>query len=200
MRENTPPRPAGGPVNAVARRASAALDAAQAAADGPQQYLTFLLGGEMFAVGILNVKEIIEYGHLTEIPMMPPFIRGVINLRGAVVPVVDLSARFGHARSEVGKRSCIVIVEVSEGDLRHDIGILVDAVSEVLEIPGSEIEPPPSFGARIRADFISGMGKVAGKFVILLNIGRVLSVDEIALLAQVTTAEAGSGIARNTGA
>ena len=79
-------------------------------------------------------------------------------------------------------------------------GILVDAVSEVLEIPASEIEPPPSFGARIRADFVSGMGKVAGKFVILLNIARVLSVDEIALLAQVTTAEAGSGIARNTGA
>ena len=104
MRENTPPRPAGGPVHAVARRA-----AAQAAADGPPPSLTFLLGG-------------------------------------------------------------------------------------------SEIEPPPSFGARIRADFISGMGKVAGKFVILLNIGRVLSVDEIALLAQVTTAEAGSGIARNTGA
>ena len=181
--QRTQPRPAGGPVNAVARRAAAALEAAQAAADGPQQYLTFLLGGEMFAVGILNVKEIIEYGNLTEIPMMPPFIRGVINLRGAVVPVVDLSARFGHAKSEVGKRTCIVIVEVSEGDLRHDIGILVDAVSEVLEIPGSEIEPPPSFGARIRADFVSGMGKVAGKFVILLNIARVLSAEEIALLA-----------------
>jgi purine-binding chemotaxis protein CheW len=89
----------------------------------------------MFAVGILNVKEIIEYGNLTEIPMMPPFIRGVINLRGSVVPVIDLSARFGHAQSEVGKRSCIVIVEVSESDFRHDIGIMVDAVSEVLEIP-----------------------------------------------------------------
>jgi purine-binding chemotaxis protein CheW len=133
----------------------------------------------MFAVGILNVKEIIEYGNLTEIPMMPPFIRGVINLRGSVVPVIDLSARFGHAQSEVGKRSCIVIVEVSENDFRHDIGIMVDAVSEVLEIPASEIEPPPSFGARIRADFIQGMGKVAGKFVILLNIARVLSVEEI---------------------
>ncbi|WP_034928731.1 chemotaxis protein CheW, partial [Candidatus Accumulibacter vicinus] len=82
-----------------------------------------------------------------------------------------------------------VIVEVSEGDLRHDIGILVDAVSEVLEIPGSEIEPPPSFGARIRADFISGMGKVAGKFVILLNIGRVLSAEDIALLASAAGAK-----------
>jgi chemotaxis signal transduction protein len=137
-------RPAGGAVNAVARKAAAALQAQQAAAEGPQQYLTFLLGSEMFAVGILNVKEIIEYGNLTAIPMMPPFIRGVINLRGCVVPVIDLAARFGHAQSQVGKRSCIVIVEVGENDFRHDIGIMVDAVSEVIEIPRSEIEPAPS--------------------------------------------------------
>jgi len=150
--------------------------------EAPAQYLTFSLGGEMFGVGILNVKEIIEYGSLTEIPMMPAFIRGVINLRGSVVPVIDLSARFGGKTTEVGRRTCIVIVEVPDEDARHDIGIIVDAVSEVLEIPGSEIEPPPSFGARIRADFIFGMGKVAGKFVILLEISRVLSVEEIALL------------------
>jgi purine-binding chemotaxis protein CheW len=175
-------RHAGGAANAVARHQAAALQAKQAAADAPQQYLTFLLGGEMFAVGILNVKEIIEYGNLTEIPMMPPFIRGVINLRGSVVPVIDLSARFGHAQSQVGKRTRIVIVEVTENDMRHDIGIMVDAVSEVLEIPGSEIEPPPSFGARIRADFIFGMGKVGGKFVIILSINKVLSVEEIAHL------------------
>jgi len=150
--------------------------------EAPSQYLTFALGGEMFAVGILNVKEIIEYGHLTEIPMMPAFIRGVINLRGSVVPVIDLSARFGGKTTEVSRRTCIVIVEVSDGDLRHDIGIMVDAVSEVLDIPGSEIEPPPSFGAKIRADFIFGMGKVDGKFVIILNIDKVLSVEEIAML------------------
>ena len=152
----------------------------------PSQYLTFALSGEMFAVGILNVKEIIEYGSLTEIPMMPSFIRGVINLRGSVVPVIDLAARFGGKSAEAGKRTCIVIVEVSDeiGDQtsRHDIGIMVDAVSEVLDIPGSEIEPPPTFGARIRADFIFGMGKVAGKFVIILNIDKVLSIEEIAEL------------------
>jgi len=167
--------------------AQQALTAARhlAAAGEAHQYLTFLLTGEMYAVGILNVKEIIEYGQLTEIPMMPAFIRGVINLRGAVVPVVDLSARFGHTQSDVGKRTCIVIVEVRQDDNRHDLGIMVDAVSEVLEIPGSEIEPPPSFGAKIRADFIAGMGKVAGKFVILLDIQRVLSVDEMAVLADV---------------
>ncbi len=152
------------------------------------QYLTFTLGGEMFAVGILNVKEIIEYGNLTEIPMMPGFIRGVINLRGAVVPVVDLAARFGGKTSEVQRRTCIVIVEVQQDDARHDIGIMVDAVSEVLEIGAKDIEPPPSFGAKVRADFIAGMGKVGGKFVIILQIERVLSVDEMALLADVSQA------------
>ena len=184
-------RPAGGTANAVARSTKAAVQVTQAA-EAPQQYLTFLLGGEMFAVGILNVKEIIEYGNLTEIPMMPPFIRGVINLRGSVVPVIDLSARFGHAQSQVGKRTYIVIVEVTENDLRHDIGIMVDAVSEVLEIPASDIEPPPSFGARIRADFIFGMGKVNSKFVIILSINKVLSVEEI---AQLTGTEAVSDAA-----
>ena len=165
-----------------------------ATAGSPAQYLTFQLGGEMFAVGILNVKEIIEYGHLTEIPMMPAFIRGVINLRGSVVPVIDLAARFGTKPTEVSRRTCIVIVEVDDAEMRHDIGIMVDAVSEVLDIPASEIEPPPSFGAKIRADFIFGMGKVAGKFVIILNINKVLSVEEIAAITSTgkTTGEAES--------
>jgi len=155
---------------------------AQAAAE-VRQYLTFSLGGEMLAVGILNVKEIIEYGHLTEIPMMPAFIRGVINLRGAVVPVIDLAARFGGKPTEVGRRSCVIIIEITDGDMIQDIGVLVDSVSAVLDIPGSEIEPPPAFGARIRTDFIEGMGKIAGKFVIILNVQRVLSVEEMTVLA-----------------
>ena len=149
----------------------------------PQQYLTFSLGGEVFALGILNVKEIIEFGNITEIPMMPAFIRGVINLRGAVVPVIDLSARFGGPASTVSRRTCIVIVELGEGEERQDLGVIVDAVNEVLEIPRSEIEPPPTFGAKIRADFIQGMGKVEGHFVIILNVERVLSTEEITLLA-----------------
>jgi purine-binding chemotaxis protein CheW len=177
-------------------RAPTAAALALQASDAPSQYLTFALGGEMFAVGILNVKEIIEYGQLTEIPMMPTFIRGVINLRGSVVPVIDLSARFGGKVTELSRRTCIVIVEVADEDTRHDIGIMVDAVSEVLDIPGSEIEPPPSFGARIRADFILGMGKVAGTFVIILNINKVLSVDEIAQLTgtDASTAEAPANV------
>lgn len=153
--------------------------------NAPQQYLTFTLGGEMFAVAILNVKEIIEYGTITEIPMMPPFIRGVINLRGSVVPVIDLSCRFGGKTTEVARRTCIVIIELNDGDSKHDIGIMVDAVSEVLEISAAEIEPAPAFGAKIRTDFISGMGKVNGKFVIILSIDKVLSVEEIAMLSQV---------------
>ena len=148
------------------------------------QYLTFLLGGEMFAIGILGIKEIIEYGSLTAVPMMPKFIRGVINLRGAVVPVVDLSARFGRNASEVTRRTCIVILEVEADSQHQDVGVVVDSVSEVLAIATSEIEPPPAFGAKIRTDFIGGMGKVGGKFVIILNAGRVLSVDEMAMLTQ----------------
>ena len=161
------------------------------------QYLTFQLSGEMYAVGILNVKEIIEYGQLTEIPMMPAFIRGVINLRGSVVPVIDLSARFGGQQTEASRRTCIVIIEIGsseEGDnTRHDIGIVVDAVSEVLEVSSADIEPAPSFGAKIRADFIDGMGKIAGKFVIILDIQKVLSVEEIASLATVAERGVGTG-------
>ena len=150
-----------------------------------QQYLTFLLGGEMFSIGILNIKEIIEYGSLTTVPMMPDFIRGVINLRGAVVPVIDLSARFGHAQSSITRRSCIVIIEVETNGEKHDVGVVVDSVSEVLEIPASEIEPAPTFGAKVRADFIAGMGKVNNKFVIILDVDRVLSIDEMAVIGTV---------------
>jgi purine-binding chemotaxis protein CheW len=142
------------------------------------QYLTFILGGEAFAIDILNIKEIIEYGQLTEVPRMPAFIRGVINLRGAVVPVVDLNACLGRQRSTITRRSCIVIVEVAHEDETHIIGVLVDAVNAVLNIPADDIEPPPSFGIHIHADYIHGMAKVDGKFVIVLNIGgAVLSLD-----------------------
>ena len=149
-----------------------------------QQYLTFMLGGEVFAIGILAIKEIIEYGGVTVVPMMPEFIRGVINLRGAVVPVVDLSARFGRKPVEQTRRTCIVIIEVEADGGRQDIGVVVDAVNAVLEIAPDQIEPPPAFGARIRSDFIYGMGKVDGRFVIILNVNRVLSMDDLALLEQ----------------
>lgn len=148
------------------------------------QHLTFTVGGEIFAIGILNIKEIIEYGNLTEIPMMPQFIRGVINLRGAVVPVIDLSVRFGRGATEIARRTSIVIIEMNDDETRQNIGIVVDAVHEVLEIPAGEIEPPPAFGAKMRTDFIRGMGKVNGKFVIILNIDRTLSVEEMAMISE----------------
>ena len=168
-------------------QASGKPPAATGAAAQPdqQQYLTFVLGGEAYAMGILAIKEIIEYGALTEVPRMPPFIRGVINLRGAVVPVIDLSARFGKPATQVTRRTCIVIIEVMTGEETQDVGVMVDAVNAVLEIPAQEIEPPPSFGANIRTDFISGMGKVGGKFVIILNVQNVLSVDEMATLTSI---------------
>lgn len=160
-----------------------------------QQYLTFLLGGEMFAIGILSVKEIIDYGHVTVVPMMPDCIRGVINLRGAVVPVIDLARRFASRSSAITRRSCIIIVEAEngQGGERQDVGVIVDAVSEVLEIHPDQIEPPPAFGVKIRTDFIAGMGKVEGRFVIILNVGTVLSLEDLAVLgalsAQVTEAD-----------
>lgn len=153
----------------------------------PGQYLTFTLNGEMYSIAILNVKEIIEYGSVTEIPMLPDFIRGVINLRGSVVPVIDLSSRFGSLPTKVARRTCIVIIELlQEGDTRYDIGIIVDSVSEVLEIYSNDIEPAPNFGVKIRTDFIAGMGKVNGRFVIILDVARVLSIEELALLTQLT--------------
>lgn len=157
-----------------------------------QQYLTFLLGDEMFAIGILAVREIIEYGQLTEVPMTPPFIRGVINLRGAVVPVVDLAVRFGRPPREATKRTCIVIIEVDTANGAQDMGVVVDAVSEVLEVPAADIEPPPEFGARIRIDFIAGMGKIAGKFVVILDANRVLSIDEVSVVSSLAHEAAAS--------
>ena len=151
--------------------------AAAVAPPEPSQYLTFMLGGEAFAIGILAIKEIIEYGHLTEVPMMPASVRGVINLRGAVVPVMDLQARFGRPASAVTKRTCIVIVETGDAEDGQVIGVVVDAVNEVLDLPAADIEPPPSFGAAIRSDFIHGMGKIKGRFVILLDVDKVLSLD-----------------------
>ncbi|MBV8465813.1 MAG: purine-binding chemotaxis protein CheW [Burkholderiales bacterium] len=150
------------------------------------QYLTFRLGAETFALEILHIKEIIEFGGVTEVPLMPPFLRGVINLRGSVVPVIDLSVRFGRASTQIGKRSCIVIVEVAFGETWNDLGVIVDAVDEVLELPSEDIEPAPAFGAKLRAEFIRGMGKLGERFVIVLALEHVLSIDEMAELATTT--------------
>jgi purine-binding chemotaxis protein CheW len=148
------------------------------------QYLTFQLAGEVFAIGILAIREILEYASLTTVPMMPAYFRGVINLRGSVVPVLDLMVRFGKAPAEVTKRTCIVIVEITTHGERQVFGVVVDSVNAVLDIAAAEIEPPPSFGARIRTDFIQGMGRVNERFVVLLNVNHVLAAAEMALLGE----------------
>ena len=143
------------------------------------QYLTFSLGEDLFAVGILAIKEIIQYGQITDVPLMPSYIRGVINLRGAVVPVIDLAARFGKGAMNVGRRTCIVIIEVETADERQVIGLMVDSVSAVLNIPAAEVEPVPSFGVGVRAEFIHGMARLKSRFVIILDVLRTFELREL---------------------
>jgi purine-binding chemotaxis protein CheW len=153
--------------------------AAVVLAAAPRQYLSFTLGEELFAVPIAPIREIIEFAGLTEIPLTPPFMRGVINLRGAVVPVIDLSVRFERERTQIGRRSCVVIVEVALEDGMHPLGVIVDAVNEVLEVEPDRIEPRPGFGAGLRDDFVAGMLSLDGRFVVVLDLECVLSPAEL---------------------
>jgi len=146
----------------------------------PLQYLTFSADQEMYAVNTLSVREILEYSQVTSVPRMPVFLRGVINLRGSVVPVLDLKARFGKGVTDLGSRTCIVILEAAEEGESQVLGVVVDSVSEVIEIHDTDIKAAPAFGNPIRTDFIRGMIKVRGAFVTLLQIEQVLCVDEIA--------------------
>ena len=147
-----------------------------------RQFLTFLVGSESFAMPIASIREIIEYGGLTEVPLMPGFLRGVINLRGSVVPVIDLSARFGRAPTVEAKRTCIIIMELQQEGQLLLLGVMVDAVSAVLNVNVDDIEPRPTFGAGIRSDFIDGMINVNERFIVVLDVPRVLSLDELASL------------------
>ena len=150
------------------------MTAVQTAA-GQVQYLTFQLAGEEFAFGILRVKEILEYDTITRVPNAPVTVRGVINLRGSVVPVVDLGLLFGLPATAVTKRSCIVIVEARVDEQDLVMGVLADAVSQVMDLAPDAIEPPPAFGSRVRVEYLVGMGKVdARKFVLILDIDRLL--------------------------
>jgi purine-binding chemotaxis protein CheW len=148
------------------------------------QYLTFTLGAEVFAMDIRTVREIIQHANMTVVPLMPGFVRGVINLRGAVVPVIDLQLRFGRDTTQVGKKTCIVIFDASTEGEKLELGLMVDAVSEVIEIATTSIEPAPQFGATISREFIKGMGKVDGEFIVILEPERALSIDDMARLAE----------------
>ncbi len=149
-----------------------------------RQYLMFSLDGETFAVAIGCVREIIEYPGLTSIPLAPAFIRGVINLRGAVVPVIDLSVRFGRAATTVNRRTCVIIIEVRNEDQLHLLGVVVDGVTEVRDVDASEVERQPEFGSGIRSDFVAGMLRRDQGFVVILDIATVLSSEELSALVQ----------------
>lgn len=148
------------------------------------QYLTFSVAGDTYALAIEGIKEIIELSQMTVVPMMPAYVRGVINLRGAVVPVIDLAARFGQPPAELGRRSCVVILEINaENGDKQVFGLLVDAVCAVLDIAAEHMEPAPAFGARIRADFIAGMARLEARFVIVLDANRVLALQDLAAIS-----------------
>jgi purine-binding chemotaxis protein CheW len=163
----------------LATSSAAAVPETAAHAHDQNQYLTFMLGREVLAIGILSIKEILEYEPPTEVPMMPSFIRGVINLRGAVVPVVDLATRLNRTSAPISKKTCVVIVESKNHGNSQVIGIIVDVVNEVLEIATSQIEAPPDFGTSGATAYIAGLGKVNGKFVIILEVDRLLSIEEL---------------------
>ncbi len=159
--------------------------AVKAVADREGKYLTFNMANEEYGIGILKIKEIIGMMSITPVPQTPEFVKGVINLRGKVIPVVDLRLRFGIEEIEYNERTCIIVVEMSGQAGTVQIGIVVDAVSEVLNIKGDDIEDTPTFGAKLDTDYILGMAKMEGGVKILLDIDRVLNADEINLLNKV---------------
>jgi purine-binding chemotaxis protein CheW len=145
------------------------------------QYLTFVLCGEVFAIEVLNIKEIISYGLITPVPSINKFIKGVINVRGSVLPVVSLAKRFEMQPSSITKKTCIVIVTVTLESDSVDIGLIVDMVNQVFDIPQENIEEIPMFGTSLRKDFIQKIGKVNNKFISILNLQGILNLDEISV-------------------
>ena len=150
--------------------------------DKEGKYLTFTLADEEYGIGILKIREIIGMMPITSVPQTPPFVKGVINLRGKVIPVVDLRLRFGMEETEDTDRTCIIVVEIAGQHRTVQIGIVVDSVSEVLNVDGEEIEDTPTFGTKLDTDYILGMAKMEGGVKILLDIDRVLSTTEIEIL------------------
>jgi purine-binding chemotaxis protein CheW len=145
-----------------------------------KQYLSFYVQKELFAISVMWIKEIIGYEDITRVPMMPDFIEGVINLRGNVVPVVNLALRFGRKKSELSKTTSIIIVDLSSEEGIINVGLTVDAVDEVMNIPLVDMEKAPEFGSKIRSAFLEGIGKVDKKFIMLLNMETVVNIEELA--------------------
>jgi purine-binding chemotaxis protein CheW len=158
--------------------------AVKAMAEREGKYLTFSLAEEEYGIGILKVKEIIGMMHITTVPQTPEYVKGIINLRGKVIPVVDLRLRFTIDSIDYTERTCIIVVEVQKESGTVMIGIVVDSVSEVLNIKGEDVEETPTFGASLNTDYVLGMAKTEGGVKILLDIDRVLNQDEVALIAE----------------
>jgi purine-binding chemotaxis protein CheW len=151
------------------------------------QLLTFILNEELFSARIERVKEIIEYPKVTSIPMTPGFVRGVVNLRGKVVPVIDLAVRFGAAEGRaVSKKTCVVITEIERDEETHTLGLVVDRVNAVINVTRDQLEPRPDFGTEIRSDFIECVANVDDEFVLVLELDRVLSIDELERLSRLS--------------
>jgi purine-binding chemotaxis protein CheW len=146
------------------------------------KYLTFKLGAEEFGLEILKVQEIIKMMDITKVPRMPDFMRGVINLRGKVIPVVDLRLKFVMDSLATTEKTCIIVVQIRSSTRKVTTGIIVDEVSEVLDVHGEQIEPPPQFGTSIDTDFLLGIGKIGKRVVMLLDVDKVLSGDELSTL------------------
>jgi purine-binding chemotaxis protein CheW len=154
-------------------------------ADHAGKYLTFALAEEEYGVPVLKVREIVRMMDITTVPHMPPHVRGVINLRGKVIPVIDLRVKFGFPAQEYTERTCIVIVEVALPVARVMMGIIVDRVAEVLYLTSQDIEPTPEFGGRVQTDYMRGIAKVKGRVKILIDLDRVLGGDGIGVMPRV---------------
>jgi len=155
---------------------------AKAMVEKEGKYLSFTLADEEYGIGILKIKEIIGMMAITTVPQTPDFVKGVINLRGKVIPVIDLRLKFGMEAMDYTERTCIIVVEIEKDSGTVQIGIVVDSVSEVLSIKGDDVEPPPTFGTKLETDYILGMAKMEGGVKILLDIDRVLNAEEIAAI------------------
>ena len=154
---------------------------------GSTQYLTYKLADEVFALDIGKVREVLDFAEITRVPRMPEFMRGVINLRGSVVPVVDLRVRFGMPLTEKTVDTCVIITEVTLDGAITVLGALADSVQEVLDLDPDHIEPPPRIGSRLHTEFITGMGKHGERFIIILDIDKIFSGDELALVQNIRT-------------
>jgi purine-binding chemotaxis protein CheW len=160
-----------------------------------RQHLTFFVHGEEYAVEVLRVREVIAALPLTRVPATPPSIRGVVNLRGTVVPVVDLGLRFGQGELATSKLTCIVLVDVVEEGITAGMGLLVDQVNQVIELDDASMEPVPPFGVHVRLDFLQGMGAAGDKFVMVLDVDRVLEAADLRAVAELGRSPAAEEIA-----